>query len=83
MSRIYLITDKVNNVNHLIRANNQAQALRRVANGQFETRVANQEALVDLLGKGTTVQDATADEVPAEPVVDVVAEPAAQEGGAQ
>ena len=79
MSRIYLITDKVNNVKHLIRANNQAQALRRVANGQFETRVANQEALVDLLGKGTTVQDATADEVPAEPVQ----EPAAQEGGAQ
>lgn len=79
MSRIYLITDKVNNVSHLIRANNQAQALRRVANGQFETRVASQDALVELLGKGTTVQDATADEVPAEPVQ----EPAAQEGGAQ
>lgn len=79
MSRIYLITDKVNNVNHLIRANNQAQALRRVANGQFETRVASQDALVELLGKGTTVQDATADEVPADPAQ----EPAAQEGGAQ
>lgn len=78
MSRIYLITDKVNNVNHLIRANNQAQALRRVANGQFETRVASQDALVELLGKGTAVQDATADEVPAEPVQ----EPASQEGGA-
>lgn len=78
MSRIYLITDTVNNVNHLIRANNQAQALRRVANGQFETRVASQEALVELLGKGQAVQDATADVAPAEPVQ----EPASQEGGA-
>lgn len=65
MSRIYLITDSLNEVKHLVRAANQAQALRRVTACQFEACVATQDVLVSMLGNGAQVIDSEA--VPAVP----------------
>lgn len=40
----------------LVRAKSRAQALSHVAQSTFNVRVASQDELVTLLGKGTTVE---------------------------
>lgn len=57
--RIYIITDRVSNQQHLVRANNQAQAIRLVAGAQFGAAVASQETLVELIQAGVAVRDAS------------------------
>lgn len=57
--RIYLITDRVSGTQHLVRARNQAQAIRLVAGAQFGAAVAGQETLVSLIQDGVVVRDAT------------------------
>ena len=64
-TRIYLVTDVETNKHRLIRAGNQAQAIRHAAQTRFEIEVANQDALVNLLTHGIPVElangQATAD----------------------
>ncbi len=45
---------------HLVRATSQAQAIRHVVTPKYRADVASQEQLVQLLGAGVQVQDATA-----------------------
>jgi len=48
-TRIYLVTNRNNDVQQLVRANSQAQAIRHVARSTFGAAVAAQESLVGLL----------------------------------
>lgn len=64
-TRIYVVTQKVdgsakNDTQHLVRASSQAQAIRHVVGEQFTAEVADQDALVALVGSGKKVADATA-----------------------
>ena len=61
-TRIYIITNRDNDQQHLVRAATPAQALRHVARSKFGVAVAAQEALVELLTSGTKVEDAGADD---------------------
>lgn len=65
MSRIYVVTDtKQQPVTHrLIRATNNAGARNFAARNQFTVDVAGQQTIVDLLGNGVKVEDATAEAV--------------------
>lgn len=58
-TRIYLVTDIETKRHRLIRAANQAQAIRHAAQTRFDIEVANQEALVSLLTHGVPVELAT------------------------
>lgn len=64
-TRIYLVTDTETKRHRLIRAGNQAQAIRHAAQTRFEIEVAGQDALVNLLTHGIPVElangQATAD----------------------
>lgn len=55
-SRIYVV--KHNNAQRLVRAGNPAQAIRHVAKKEISAEVASQDQLVELAGKGVTVEDA-------------------------
>lgn len=57
-TRIYLVTDTETNQHRLIRAANQAQAIRHAAASRFDVEVAGQDDLVSLLAAGKTVEDA-------------------------
>ena len=58
-TRIYLVTDVETNKHRLIRAGNQAQAIRHAAQTRFEIKSASQDDLVSLLSNGIPVQLAT------------------------
>ena len=58
-TRIYVVTDTETNKHRLIRAGNQAQAIRHAAQTRFEIEVAGQDALVNLLTHGIPVELAT------------------------
>ena len=58
-TRIYLVTNTETNKHRLIRAANQAQAIRHAAQTRFEIEVAGQDALVNLLTHGIPVELAT------------------------
>lgn len=64
-TRIYWVTDTETKRHRLIRAGNQAQAIRHAAQTRFEIEVAGQDALVNLLTHGIPVElangQATAD----------------------
>jgi hypothetical protein len=64
-SRIYLVTERdvkgVIITSFLIRAQNQSRAIRHVAK-RFAAKVASQDQLVELAGKGVKVQEANAAE---------------------
>ena len=64
-TRIYLVTNQATGAKCLAKATNQASALRAVTTAQFRVEVASQEALVELIGAGAQVIDAT--KVPDEP----------------
>lgn len=55
-TRIYLVTDVETNKQRLIRAGNQAQAIRHAAQTRFDIEVAGQDDLVSLLSHGTPVE---------------------------
>lgn len=61
-TRIYLVTNKANDSQRLVRAANQAQAVRHVARDTISTAVAAQETLVEMLTAGYRVEDARADQ---------------------
>jgi hypothetical protein len=58
-TRIYLVTDIETNKHRLIRAANQAQAIRHAAQTRFDMEVAGQDDLVSLLTHGVPVELAT------------------------
>jgi hypothetical protein len=55
-TRIYLVTDVETNKHRLIRAGNQAQAIRHAAQTRFDIEVAGQDDLVNLLTGGITIE---------------------------
>ena len=56
--RIYLVTDRDTETRRLIRAANQAQAVRHAAQSRFDIQVASQDDLVELLAAGQAVESA-------------------------
>jgi hypothetical protein len=61
-TRIYLIVDQTTETKQLIRASNQAQAVRHAAQNKFSVTVATQDDLVALLKTGAEVVDASKQE---------------------
>lgn len=59
-TRIYVVTDVETNRHRLIRAGNQAQAIRHAAQTRFDIEVAGQEDLVSLLTNGVPIEMAGA-----------------------
>lgn len=57
-TRIYLVTDRDTQAKRLIRAGNQAQAIRHAAASRFDIAVAGQDDLVELLASGQAVESA-------------------------
>ena len=55
-TRIYLVTDVETNKHRLIRASNQAQAIKYAAHTRFDIEVAGQDDLVSLLTGGIPVE---------------------------
>ena len=55
-TRIYLVTDVETNKHRLIRAGNQAQAIRHAAQTRFDLEVAGQDDLVNLLTGGIPIE---------------------------
>lgn len=60
-TRIYVVTDTGAQPlrSRLVRASTRAKALRHVAENRFAVDVASQQTLVDLLGEGVAVEDAS------------------------
>lgn len=58
-TRIYVVTDTETNKHRLIRAANQAQAIKYAASTRFDIEVAGQDDLVSLLTRGIPVELAT------------------------
>ena len=59
-TRIYLVTDVETNKHRLIRASNQAQAIKYAAQTRFDIEVAGQDDLVNLLTNGVPIEMAGA-----------------------
>lgn len=57
-TRIYLVTDVETNKHRLIRAGNQAQAMRHVANALFDVKVATATQVAELIIGGVTLEHA-------------------------
>jgi hypothetical protein len=55
-TRIYVVTDIETNRHRLIRAGNQAQAIRYAAQTRFDIEVAGQNDLVSLLTNGVPIE---------------------------
>lgn len=55
-TRIYVVTDIETNRHRLIRASNQAQAIKYAAQTRFDIEVANQDDLVNLLTNGVPIE---------------------------
>jgi hypothetical protein len=55
-TRIYLVTDVETNKHRLIRASNQAQAIKYAAKTRFDIEVAGQDDLVSLLTNGVPIE---------------------------
>jgi hypothetical protein len=58
-TRIYVVTDIETSRHRLIRASNQAQAIKYAASTRFDIEVAGQDDLVSLLTHGIPVELAT------------------------
>ena len=55
-TRIYVVTDTETNKHRLIRAANQAQAIKYAAQTRFDIEVAGQDDLVSLLTNGIPIE---------------------------
>lgn len=64
-TRIYVVQDTETDEKALVRAANQAQALRHVVKNRFAVGLASQDTLVELLESGATVETASAEQEPA------------------
>lgn len=62
--RIYRVINTETAAEHLVRASNQAQAIRHVVKEAYRAAVAGQETIVELLTSGVKVQDAGEPDVP-------------------
>jgi hypothetical protein len=58
-TRIYVVTDTETSKHRLIRASNQAQAIKYAAQTRFDIEVAGQDDLVSLLTHGIPIELAT------------------------
>lgn len=65
-ARIYVVQDNETNEKTLVRAANQAQAVRHVVKHRFAVELASQDVLVELLGIGETVETASGEQEKAE-----------------
>lgn len=61
-TRIYIVTDRLNQSTRLVRAANPAQALRHVAIDQFEVTPAKADHIAGFLGSDLRVEVARAAE---------------------
>lgn len=59
-ARIYLVTDKTTAAKHLVKATNQAHAVRHIAASRLECGVASALDVATLMQTGIKVDDATA-----------------------
>lgn len=66
-TRIYLVTDRDTQAKRLIRAGNQAQAIRHAAQSRFAIEVAGQDDLVQLLATGQAIEVASRTESEPDP----------------
>ena len=55
-TRIYVVTDTETNKHRLIRASNQAQAIKYAAQTRFDIEVAGKDDLVSLLTNGVPIE---------------------------
>lgn len=69
-TRIYVVTNRGDDTQRLVRATTPAQAIRHVVRGTFGVAVAAQDTPVDLLQSGVTVEDAASEPEPAEATQD-------------
>lgn len=60
-TRIYTVLDEDTDKRRLVRATNNAQAVRHVTSNRFAAAVTPQEQLVRLLGEGVEIEDAKAE----------------------
>lgn len=67
-SRVYRVTDMINNKHYLVKATNKAQAITYVVDDRFDAALPTVEELFALAKDGVEIQDA----VVAAPVVAVV-----------
>ncbi len=58
-ARIYVVADKTTSNKHLVKATNQAQAVRHIAAARLDCVVANSIEIVTLMQSGVVVEDAT------------------------
>ena len=55
---LYIVTNKETQADSLVKASNQAQALRHIASSVYEVKVAKASDVADLMGQGAPVQNA-------------------------
>lgn len=60
-TRIYRVFSTATGNDWLVRATNQAQAIRYIARDQYRAAVAGQETIIELLQRGDQVLDAIQD----------------------
>ena len=60
-SRVYMVKDGVAAIG-LVRARSQAEAVRHCTAGRFVATVADQDVLIEAIGKGMTVENATTED---------------------
>lgn len=56
-NRVYLVTDGIATIG-LVRARSQAEAIRHCTAGRFVATVADQDQLIEAVGKGMEVENA-------------------------
>lgn len=59
MKRIYVVENLIHPQKQLVKAHTQSEAIKIVVSGTYRAQVADQETLVELVGKGVTVTEAT------------------------
>ena len=57
-NRVYLVADGMTTLG-LVRARSQAEAIRHCTSGRFTATVADQDQLIEAIGKGMTVENAS------------------------
>lgn len=73
--RVYAVHHAATGTTRLVRAVNVAAAIRHVVRTAYAVEVASQDALIELLTAGTRVEDAGADDEPAQAPAESMPEP--------
>jgi len=58
-TRIYVVTDMSDGGSYLVRAAHPAQAINRIVRNRYLAESASQEAIIEMMGLGATVIDAS------------------------